>query len=127
MPPPGLLAPMMMPAQRSDPAFAGEPALVPREGVVQVAPGRGPAAARRGAPGADQMLELAAGLVPGLGVPVITPAAGDQGQPHPQRQQVVPGPGIRWRPLVRAAAGAGAGAGAGGARRSRAWGRRGSW
>src|SRR5580704_5775653 len=103
LPPLGLLAPMMMPAQRGDSAFAGEPALVPGEGVVQVAPGRGPAAAGRGAPGAagaDQVLELAAGLVPGLGVTVITPATGDQGQPYPQRQQVVPGPGTGRRPLV---------------------------
>src|SRR5580693_5434335 len=114
---------MVVPAQRGEPAFAGEPALVPREGVVQVAAGRGPAAAGRGAPGAagaDQVLELAAGLVPGLGMTVITPATGDQGQPHPQRQQVVPGPGTGRRPLVRAAAGAAGGAGAGGARRCRA-------
>ena len=80
LPPLGLLAPVVVPAQRGQPAFAGEPALVPRDGMVQVAARRWPAAARRAAPGAagaDQVLELAAGLVPGFGVPVVAAAAGD--------------------------------------------------
>jgi len=130
LPSPGLLAPVVVPAQRRDSAFAGDPAFVPGEGVVQVAAGRGPAAAgcgAPGAPGADQVLEFAAGLVPGLGVAVVTAAAGDQGQPHPQRNQVIPAPGIGRRPLVRTAAGAAGGAGAFGARRGRARGRRSSW
>jgi hypothetical protein len=127
LPPLGLLKPVVVPAQRGKPAFAGDPALVPRQGVVQVAARGGAAAARRGAPraaGPDQVLELAAGPVPGLGVLVVAAAAGDRSQMDPQRAQVVPGPGIGQGPLIRAAAGAAAGAGAGGAR----WcGARGRW
>ena len=42
----GLLAPVMVPAQRRQVALARQAALVPGHGVVQVAAGRGPAAAR---------------------------------------------------------------------------------
>ena len=98
----GLLAPVMMTAQRSEPAFAGEPALVPGEGVVQVAARRGPAAAGCAAPGAagaDQVLELAAGPVPGFRVLVVAAAAGDRCQLDSQGAQIVPGSGVgrgRW-------------------------------
>ena len=111
-----------MAAQRGKPALAGEPALIPRKGMVQVAAGGGPAAAGSGAPGAagaDQVLEPAAGLVPGFRMAVVAAAAGHRGQPDPQRAQVVPGSGVGGRPLVLAAAGAGVG----GARRCGPWGR----
>jgi hypothetical protein len=110
---------VVVPAQRGKTAFAGDPAFVPGEGVVQVAAGGGAAAAGRGAPGAagpDQVLELAAGPVPGFGLPVVAAATGDRSQMDPQRAQVVSGPGIGRGLLIRAAAGAAAGAGAGGAR-----------
>jgi len=88
----GLLVPVVVPAERGKSAFAGEPALVPGEGMVHVAAGGGAAAARRGAAGAagaDQVLELAAGLVPGFRMLMVTAAAGDRGQPDPQRAQVI--------------------------------------
>jgi len=49
--------------------------------MVQVATGRGPAAAGGGAPGvagADQVPEFAAGLISGFGVSVVAGAAGDR-------------------------------------------------
>src|SRR5271169_1513427 len=76
----------------SEVAFAGDAALVPGDGVVQVAAGGGPAAARRGAPGAagaDQVLEFAAGPVAGLGVGVVAVAAGDRDHVDAQAAQVV--------------------------------------
>jgi hypothetical protein len=87
-----LLDPVMVPAQRSHPAFAGEAAQVPGDRMVQVAAGRRAAASGRGAagvPGADQVLEFAAGLVPGLGMAVIAGAPGDHGQLDLQATQVV--------------------------------------
>jgi len=50
---------MVMTTQRSEIAFAGESALVPGHGVVEVATGRGPTAnggGATGAAGADQVL-----------------------------------------------------------------------
>src|SRR5580692_13003786 len=85
-----------MPAQRGEITFAGDAALVPGDGVVQVAAGGGPAAARGGAPGAagaDQVLECAAGPVAGLGVGVVAVAAGDRGQAGAQAAQVILRPG----------------------------------
>src|ERR1700691_3949785 len=73
----------MVTAQRGEPAFAGPAALVPGHGVVQVAAGGGPGAARRGAPVvacADQVGELAAGMVSDLAVGVVARTAGDGGQ-----------------------------------------------
>jgi hypothetical protein len=124
LPSPGLLAPVMVATQRREPTFAGDPALVPGEGMVQVAARRGAAAAGRGAPGAtgaDQVLELAAGLVSGFGLPVVTAAPGDRGQLDPQRAQVVLGLGVGRGPLIRAAAGAAAAAEAGCARWAGGW------
>src|SRR5580704_3779004 len=63
--------------------FAGQATLVPRGGVVQVAAGGGPAAARGGAggvAGADQVLEFAAGPVAGLGAGVVAGTPGDGGE-----------------------------------------------
>jgi hypothetical protein len=116
----------MVTAEWSDITFASYPALVPGGGVVQVAPGRGAAASGGGAPGGpggDQVLELAAGPVPGLGVPVAAGAAGDRGEPDPQAAQVVPGRGAGlagWGPLRWAAAGV-AGGVAGGAGGGALW------
>ena len=63
-------------------ALARQSALLPGDGVVQVAPGGGPAAAGGGAPGVthlDQVLECAAGPVAGFGVVVAAGAARDRG------------------------------------------------
>ena len=63
--------------------FAGGAALVPGAGVVQVAADGGTAAARRGAGGAagpDQVSQLAAGVVAGLGVGMVAQTAGHRGQ-----------------------------------------------
>src|ERR1700722_13694292 len=79
----GLFAPVMMPAQGREVAFAGQAALVPGGGVVQVAADRGTAAAGRGAggvAGADQVLEGAAGGVAALAVGGVARTAGDEGQ-----------------------------------------------
>ena len=60
--------------------------------MVQVAAGGGPAAARRGAPGAagaDQVPEGAAGPVAGLGAGVVAGAAGDRGHVDAQAARVV--------------------------------------
>ena len=108
-----LLTPMVVPAQRGQIAFAGQAALVPGQGVVQVAPRSGPPAARRGAPGVadlDQVGQGPAGPVPALGPGVVAVAAGHRGHPDPQPGQVVPrrGSGGRVR-AGRAAAGRGAG------------------
>jgi hypothetical protein len=83
----GLLAPVVVPAQGREIAFAGDSAFVPGQGVVQVAAGGGAGAAGCGAAGAtgpDEVLELAAGPVPGFGVAVVAAAAGDRCQPDPQ-------------------------------------------
>jgi hypothetical protein len=83
---------VVVPAQRGEVTFAGEAALVPGDGVVQVTAGGGSAAARGGAPGAagaDQVLEFAAGPVPGLGLGVVAVAAGDRDQAAAQAAQVV--------------------------------------
>ena len=82
----GLLDAMMVAAQRSQPALTGESALVPGDRVVQVASGRGPTAAGGAAASVarpDQVLELAAGPVSGLGLLVIAVAPGDGGQSDP--------------------------------------------
>ena len=68
--------------------------------MVQVAAGSGPGAAGCGAPGTagpDEVLELAAGPVPGFRMLMVAAAAGDRGQPDSQGAQVVPGSGVgRW-------------------------------
>jgi hypothetical protein len=130
LPPLGLLAPVVMATQRREPALAGDPAHVPRNGMVQVAAGGWAAAARRGALGAtgpDQVLELAAGLVPGFGMVMVAAAPGNRVQPDPQGPQVVLGPGIGRGLGVRAAAGAAAGAGADSVWWRGAWGRWCGW
>ncbi len=74
--------------------------------MVQVTAGRGPAATRRGAPGAagaDQVPEFAAGPVLGLGPGVVAVAAGDRDQPAARAAQVIlrPGAGRRVRTETR--------------------------
>src|SRR5580692_1185913 len=118
-----------MPAQRGEITFAGDATLVPGDGVVQVAAGGGPAAARGGAPGAagaDQVLEFAAGPVAGLGVGVVAVAAGDRDQAGAQAAQVILRPGAVRR--VTAESGT-AGDSEGGAARWRvsAWGSGAGW
>src|SRR5206468_10586060 len=79
---------MVVPAQRGEVAFAGDPALVPGLGVVEVAPGGWAGAARRGAPGAaggDSVPQLAAGLVAGFGPGVVARAADERGERDGQR------------------------------------------
>jgi hypothetical protein len=76
--------------------------------MVQVTAGGGPAASGRGARSTacpDQVPQLPAGLVPGLGVTVIAAAAGDRRQPDLQATQVILSPGVRRGLLVRAAPG----------------------
>src|SRR6202044_758386 len=100
---------MVVSAERGEIAFAGDPAVVPGDGVVQVAAGGGAAAARRGAPGvagADQVGQLAAGTVARLGTGVVARTPGDGGQ---RGRQDAWGPGAG-----RVAAGQ-AGVGGGGA------------
>ena len=74
-------------AERCEVAFAGDAAVVPGQGVVQVA-GRGrapaPVGGAAGAAGADQVLQLAAGLVSLLLVRVLARAPGDGGQAGPE-------------------------------------------
>src|SRR5450755_3488415 len=70
----------MMTAQRGQITFAGDPAAMPRRGVIQVAVGGGMPAAWRGArgvAGGDQVAEFAAGPVAPLGLGVIAGAADD--------------------------------------------------
>ena len=95
-PPFGLLASMVVAAEWGETAFAGDPALVPGDGVVQVAAGRGPGAAGRGAggvPGPDQVGQGAAGVVAGLGSGVAAGAAGDREQRAGEPGQGARGPG----------------------------------
>ena len=104
-----LLTPMMVPAERRETAFAGQAALVPGQGVVQVAAGGGLPAAGRGAPGIpdlDQVGQGPAGPVPALGPGVVAVAAGHRSHPDPQPGQVVPRSGSgRWVRAGRADAG----------------------
>jgi hypothetical protein len=67
-------------ARRGQVAFAGQPALVPGHGVVQVASGGGTAATGGGAPGIthlDQVLEFPAGFIPRFSAFVAAGATGD--------------------------------------------------
>ena len=117
-PPFGLFAPMVVPAERSEVAFAGEPALTPGDRMIQVAASRGLAAARRGAgraPGADQVGQLAAGEVAGLGMGVVAGTAGDREQRAGEPEQVACGQGVRRAGARREAAAGQAGVGGGGA------------
>jgi len=85
--------------------------------VIQVAAGGGLSAAggaAPGGPGGDQVPELAAGLIPGLGLPVVAAAAGDRGELDPQVAEVVLGPAAGRRPLGRDATGVACGAEVGG-------------
>jgi hypothetical protein len=95
-----LFASVMVPAQRRKITLAGDAALLPGQGVIQIAPGGGPGAAGRGAPAAaraDQVRQLAAGLVAGVGVPVVAAAPGDGGQPVPQPGEEPRKRRRRWR------------------------------
>lgn len=106
----GLFGAMMVPAQRSQTAFARDPALVPGDRMVQVASGCGSSAAWRGAPGVprlDQVLEVAAGAVSRFGVLVVAPAAGDRGHPDAQVAQPVLGRDADWRWVATAGAAVG--------------------
>ena len=78
-PPRGLLDPVAFPAARSAVAGAGPPALVVREGVLEVAAAGVPGAGGEGAlavPDLDQVPQRVAGLVAARLVPVV--AAGDR-------------------------------------------------
>ena len=79
----GLFGPVVVAAEGGHVAFARAAALVPRGGVVQVAAGRGAAAAGRGAGGAasaDQVDQGARGVVADLAVGVVAGTPGDRGQ-----------------------------------------------
>src|ERR1700678_4345857 len=76
----GLLAPVVVAAQRREVALAGGPAEMPRRSVIQVTVrGRVPAARRgaRGVAGSDQVAKFAAGPVAGLGLGVLAGPADD--------------------------------------------------
>src|SRR4029077_15743277 len=97
----GLLAAMMVTAQRRQVALAGAAAMVMGVGVVQVASRGAAAAARRGAgrvAGPDQVLEGAAGPVPGLGPGVRARPADDRVEPRDVQglQQAPDGHRSRW-------------------------------
>jgi hypothetical protein len=94
-------------ARRSEITFTGGSAEVPGHRMVQVAAGGLTAASGRAAPGAprvNQVLELAARFIAGLGVPVTAGTPGDGGELDPEAAEVVLGLGTGRRALVRAAA-----------------------
>ena len=106
-----LFCAVVVPAERSKIALAGEPALIPRDRVVQVTAGGGTAAAWRGAgsgAGPDEVLEGAAGVVAGLGAGVVAGTAGDGDQRGLEGEGIVRGADARGR-VAAAEAGVGGG------------------
>src|SRR5579859_3229958 len=85
---------MMVTAERGQVAGAGQAAIIPGDRMVQIAAGGGTATAGGAAAGVarvDQVLELAAGPVPALGLRVVAGAADDGVESDVQAPQEVRG------------------------------------
>jgi hypothetical protein len=102
----GLFGPVVVSTQRGEIAFAGDPALIPGDRMVQVTASRGAAAAWSGtgrAASSDQVGQLAAGVVPDLRMSMVAGTACDGGHADGQagRVRAARGPGAGRRVPAR--------------------------